>query len=639
MRIGLWVVVVLVVVPRRLFRPPSGQRAPEALADGVRMLVAIALTSWVLVLLHLFDLFSLIGSLGLLLLGRTFVRSQLSPRELARAAWRRAVRSTLHLIDGGTAAGATARLVGRQLLDAVWDRRPRGGAARWAAAEAAVVAVAVGSRMVDVLLHPAPTQPGEFVQHVTGIAAVADRQFPTGAIGADLILGALSRMVTVDIPILVRVAGPVLAGILTLTVMRAARQAGSDRWAAVLAGLAVASVGIASWAPPETTPPLQVQMLLIIAVAGCSTLHRAATDTTAQRRHTYAVGLCGLLGAFVTPALGLVLVAGWAAACVVHWAMRIPSAIRRRNLAIAAMTGWMIGTVPIAVAGTLGGGATPFFGEPSTLPSWFATAAAAAALVAILVAPGRNDADRLSVGDVDRAVTPTATLVVAFFVSAEMFSADSLEVAAAAPLLVPLGAVSAAIAMTLTTRWMRQRVPPDPAGRFAREARFGMAGLAIAALGVATFQLQLVDPGPRLHSDVLAETLFDIRSGFPANSWTVVSEESALPVVEGRGFWLSDATFADTYDPTRWQFDPRAPELAVPSRHTFIVVPTADTGSSGATRRSELVDWIDDYRRTHDDMTLWADRGDTQVWHIDRPPARDEELLDQIARGEAPPPD
>lgn len=236
-------------------------------------------------------------------------------------------------------------------------------------------------------------------------------------------------------------------------------------------------------------------------------------------------------------------------------------------------------------------------------------------------------------------ITPTATLVVAFFVSAKRFGANWLEVSAAAPLLVPLGAVSAAIAMTLATRWTHDRVPPDPINRFARQARFGMAGLTIAALGVAAIQLQLVDRGPRLHSDVLAETLFDIRSGFPANSWTVVTEESALPIVEGRGFWLSDATFAATYDPTRWRFDPRAPELAVPSRHTFIVAQAADTGRTGAARRSDLLDWVDDYRRTHDDMTLWSQHDGTQVWHIDRPPARDEELLDRIARGEAAPPD
>jgi hypothetical protein len=91
-------------------------------------------------------------------------------------------------------------------------------------------------------------------------------------------------------------------------------------------------------------------------------------------------------------------------------------------------------------------------------------------------------------------------------------------------------------------------------------------------------------------------------------------------MVLGRGFHITASEFLDRYDPAR-------PELEVPTRYVFLL-------TERVPHRFEVLDWRSRFRRgeiehrletwcqlyqaTHDDIRLFRDDGNVQVFQISR---------------------
>lgn len=185
----------------------------------------------------------------------------------------------------------------------------------------------------------------------------------------------------------------------------------------------------------------------------------------------------------------------------------------------------------------------------------------------------------------------------------------------------------------LTTRPPGGLAGPNTAG-----VELGVTAMALAAM-LLTSPALTVPPAPKREYDIVAEQLYRIKREFPTYKWTVVGYPEALPHVFGRGFFVSNESFLDRYRPETWRFDPRKPELAIPTPHVFIFVerrPFVRVGSTAeeADRREaigrRLQDWTGRYEGLHDDVSRYYENDSLVIYHIYRPPEVEQRILEEI---------
>jgi len=112
----------------------------------------------------------------------------------------------------------------------------------------------------------------------------------------------------------------------------------------------------------------------------------------------------------------------------------------------------------------------------------------------------------------------------------------------------------------------------------------------------------------------------EIAHQYEPFTWTVVSYGQEYPMVLGRGFHITASEFLDRYDPA-------SPELRIPTRHVFLLTERVPHRFEvldwrSRFRRGEiehrLETWCQLYRATHDDIRLFSDDGNVQVFQISR---------------------
>jgi hypothetical protein len=148
----------------------------------------------------------------------------------------------------------------------------------------------------------------------------------------------------------------------------------------------------------------------------------------------------------------------------------------------------------------------------------------------------------------------------------------------------------------------------------AKWGEFAASATLVIALSVSAMPLRTNSGRDRLQSEEVALMLYDLKSSFPANTWTVVTDDNSRPQIVGEGFFLPVGGFTDTYD---------ASEVA------------AEMGDGMTLEIADgLEEWIEEYSATHDDITLYTSLPGLNVYHIDRPPEEDAKVLEQIATEE-----
>jgi hypothetical protein len=532
--------------------------------------------------------------------------------------------------------------LGRRALAA----RPRGVEAGWLLLGVAVLAVSAWLRLRDALLHPAATQADHFLHLDWLRELLADEQlWPDGFYpqGSTALIGVLQRFTALDETLLVRLMPGMAACGLVVTVAWAVRRLTGSAAATVIA---VALYGMGAFGGllpfpwPLSEDVLAVEVALVALLPALVLATEAAAGRPGARRSAF---LAVLVAGLVHPVVGALTLGGVVIVSVVY-AVRpyVRSRTPAQVLAVALGAG-VVAAIPLGLALVAGqppperlvddGFIAPRgFPVPAMDVPLGALPGLALASLLVLVAPpwGRE----ATAGP--RALSLVCLAALALVAPSRLGLPEVVDPPQAGRAASLVGALVAGLLvhrLASGVRWVLAR-----AGRWTPAPRQGaLAGLAVTALlagGVAAAGARDVRAGRRLQPDAVVAALHAIKRDFPDRTWTVVEEPATIVQVATRGFYFPAQTFPDAYPPPRWRFDPRRPELSLPTRHVFIFVrsggPVAGAPRAGTAAR--LRAWVQEYRRLHEDMTVYRRAPGLTVFHIERSLEVERRVLDRVAR-------
>lgn len=646
LKLGIWFGVLFVLLPRWLFPRPQVAGAGERFfANLARMVVATAVIVQGLVLLHLFDFFSLVTSYLALGLGiASLRRGRLPIAELSRAIDRIEV-ATIEIFEGrfpyrAWVAGRWQRVQQRVLA---WN--PERETFPWSSVLAMILLMSAGLRLAGVPARAAPGDAGTYLHMAWTRLLTSNTIWLDGAypMGAHSWVQAVAQFARVDEALLVRTVGGLAGLLLTVGVYVAVRYAGGRRGVAVLA-TAVYGVFIFSgvlpaeaWRQQELHPFELGLVFLLPALMFCADF----LDT-----HRWSVlllaGECLTAAFLFHPISGLFGLLGWLSILVVR-ALRRPCAVRRLGWAAAAGgAAALLGSLFLIAAHLLGRPrhqgvldiARAFFTPGTPDPVWQATAVGLAALAAGLILSPRD-----SRATYRRSIGLLLGVLLALFVGYPALLAPDkvgipLSLVAAAALGLELDVVIT-LGLTLLRRLAGRVGAPQVGPSVGLTA--GLVALAIAGMTVISPPLR-ADPGRPQEPEALARVLYQIKREHLAYTWTVVGYAEALPQVLGRGYYLSWKDFLARYDPQEYRFDPRDPDLAIPTRYVFIMVEkqvfvgpndmAVDT-LERARLQVALQEWVERYQQRHDDMSVYYADNSVAVYQIYRSPEIERRIIEE----------
>ncbi|HEX4905839.1 MAG TPA: hypothetical protein VFU93_10330 [Acidimicrobiales bacterium] len=626
-QLTLGAVLLFVVMPWLVFAPhtrhPFGRRMPEHAAAGV---VVAGLLVPALAMLRLLDAVSLLASVGLL--GVVAARRRgVEVRRGLRRTWRRMASVALDRFESGRPS----------ITRPSWRRLDPGPGRRAVLAGGiALGGLVVWQSIAEALVHAGPDLPGHGVR-VLRLERLALRDaFADGVhhSGLESVLSAIGRVVTVDTPLLVRLA----PGLVSIALVAGVVWSGwrlTDRAAAgLVSGAVVALAGRAAWWPIDQAPSSDA-LAVSAACAFAAPALAVAVDVWRGRTSVPAIGVVLAAASLLHPVIGALL----ALAIIVGWV--VAAAIGPRTLSsvpLAAAIGAAVGWLPI-VAGLA-------VGEPWNAGPFGIEAALGPAFRAVTGVPP----------DVDRPhLLLLGALVAAFVVVVVPHRLHSTG----SGLRIFGGAVIALVAaLQLYRIGVDDPTAPGVAGAAGTAALALVAAVVVTAasdrtvvlLGVAALVGAASLPLPNAiddeaRRDEIASRIRTIDSTSAPLRWTVVAEPAALTLVPEGGFFIDAGTFLDSYDAAAWRFDPERPSLSVPTRHVYLFVSTAaaddtvanetggatdilgfdDLTSGGAAgdESSALAAWVAEYDEGHDDLRVAYRDDDLTVFHIER--SREEE--------------
>jgi hypothetical protein len=128
----------------------------------------------------------------------------------------------------------------------------------------------------------------------------------------------------------------------------------------------------------------------------------------------------------------------------------------------------------------------------------------------------------------------------------------------------------------------------------------------------------------------VVSALYRVAADLPPYQWTVVSARTEQAQVTGFGQFMDRTYFLATYDPVGWRFDPRSPELAVPTPY-LVVLLTRDTPPE---QSEKITAWFTTFATLHRDQELVVTHPapDLTMFQIHRPPELDEQVFEGIRK-------
>ena len=637
-----WSVALFVLLPRWLFPQPAAMGKGERLfANLARMVLATAVIVQGLVLLHLFDFFSLVASYLALWLGiASLQRRRLPLMELGQAITHFET-TIIDMLEGNfpyrVRLSNLRRRVQRRMLSSQLDRE----ALAWGAVLGMVLLISAGLRLAGVTVRAAPGDPATYL-HLTWTRLLAsNRIWLNGAypLGAHSWIQAIAQFARVDEVLLVRTAGGLVGLLLTLAVYVSVRWAGGHRGAAVAATAMYGMFIYAGVLPAEAWRQQELHPFECGLVFLLPALMFFADFLDSQRQPILLLAGECLAAAFVLhPVSGLFGLFGLLALLLV----RVISDRRAvRVLGWAAGVGGaaaLLGNLFLLLAGVLGRprhrGAldivAAFFAAGQPDPAWQSLIWGLALLGAgLLLTPAHRRAL------FRRGVGLFLWLLLALFRGyPALLSPDKVGIPLSLVAAVALG-LELDIVLTLARRLI------DRLGGLRWQPSVGLAAglvaLAIAGMTIVSPPLQ-ANPGPAQEPEQLARALYRIKEEHQAYSWTVIGYQEALPQVLGRGYFLPWKVFLEDYDPVEYRFDPRAPKLAVPTRYVFIMtekqvfVAPGDLAADTLERarlQVALQEWAARYQQHHDDMSVYYEDGSVAVYQIYRSPDIERQIIEE----------
>lgn len=649
-KVVLWAVVLLYFLPVRVFRARTEM---DRTAAVLRFALAVVVIVQVLSLASLLDRFSLALSLGAFCVG------------VVRIRYRRALRpmivwavDLLHVLlyDVLDAQWGVKKLLGDVLVRgrraALRGLRGVGQTLRAHAALSCLLLIWFAVGLYDIAQDPRFVALGEYQQLLSWKRLAANQLLRAGPspAGAHSLLHLLTSTAVIDPSVGLRMAYLLLFGLVAVMVYGVTRRHGrmglggalvATTLVLLLPGRLLDDIPVLN---PMFDPLLLGGALVMIAALGVLPA-RAAGEKDRQLR--WRIGIVAALACFVHPLswLGVVLVA------LVSSLQRVAEQGRKAVSgallppAFAFLAG-MPGLLLVAaqcIRDPQGVERLPLLlglvaVQPRALSGQAATWLVGALLLGALVVglwPGSVSARRLT-------AAVTFGVLALLGLASYLGRTQWLPVQTGAALALPLGCallgigLNIGVSMVLGRRWLsRRRV----------QGGLRWAGIPAAALLVGASSA-MGAPDLRWEPVENHAVLQRIRRERLAFEWTVVDSYRAFPYVLGQGWVLSRLDFVTRYEPIHYRWDPREPELSVPTRDLYVFVerrppsglrPEA-VGDLVARRVvNSLVDaWCTTYMALHDDMRIVHDSDALRVYHLHRTQARERAILKRIWRERHP---
>ncbi len=646
-KVVVWFWAIFILLPRQIL--PAPKRGESRLwADVVRMGFYTIIIVHFLVLTGIYDLFSLIASYILLYFLLLFLRPEGLPRTGVENLFTKVMAFALDALERKVNYGELARRRWDELKAWAGGRLPNRDKALWGISLLWVLLVSGYLRLYEAL-HDAALTP-TFYAHLKWLKGLTRGKLYVDGIypyGAFTLLSELKLFTFLDEAVLLRAAQG-LAGVLTVgSIYFAVRYFSGRRDAALLGSSLYGIFTFARVFPgqplyPNAALPVELALAFLLPTWVFVARYLAERETIWLELAFQGAAVVFLIHPFI----GAAALAGWAlalAAGLIYGRWRGQGVLW---ILLAALGVVVLGAV-FYVVGGLGGkewitgplalttqmwerwlaGTTDLPRALAAETPWFL-----AALLAIpfLLFPG---------GDDDALGAPRSTRTARFTLALALFGAAILigggqrlgwpELLASrlmAALLSLLACAGLGAAYGMIASWMAalaSRLIPNP------QSPIWSLGIIVIVLAI----LLAVSPGlviegsAKAEYDIVALKIYDIKENHLAYTWTIVGAREVLPHILGRGWYLHGDYFLQNYDPEKYHYDPKQPDLSVPTEHVYIMVEknvyAAPATSGGLNERAEmeqaLWDWCHIYEHSHDNMTVYYEDDDIIIYHIHHP--------------------
>ena len=647
-KVAIWFWVIFVLLPRWLFPAPRREHG-GAWAGVVRMGFYTIIVVHVLVLVGVYDLFSLILGYVALYLFYLLLQPAGLPRAAVEDLFTRSVVFGLDALEGRVQYREWARRRWDEFRGRMERQLPTLDQVPWGVALLWVLLTSIYLRLYEALHHAAfsPT----FYTHLRWLKSLTRRELYVDGIspyGAFALLSGLKLVAFLDESLLLQVAQGLAGGLTAAAVYFAIRHFSGRRSAALLGAslYGIFSFGqILPGLPLYPNEALPLELALAFLLPSWVFLARYLTE---QKSAWLGLAFQGTATAFlIHPFVGAAALAGWALALLAGLACGRWRGRGALRVALAAGGVLVVGNI-FYLVGLLGGKAWDVDIPALTLRTgdlWLRQADCLARLASqapvllaalfaapLLFLPGGDDASAGRRG----ARAGRVTLGLAFLVAVAVLLASGqsrwggwLAGRPAATLVSLLACAVLGAAYGALVSWVaalgKRLEPLIPALRSPIWG-LGAAIVILAVLLVASPRL-VVKGACKAEYDVTALQIRRIKQDHLAYTWTIVGPGEVLPHILGQGWYLNGDYFLQNYAPETYHYDPDEPELSIPTEHVFIVVEkkvyaashTADALRQRVAMERGMWDWCRAYERSHDNMSIYYEDENIVIYHIHHP--------------------
>ena len=320
------------LLPNLTFPKPKEESGLKVfLANLLMMSFLTIFVSHILVLLHIYDFFSLTAVFCLLFLGLAFRKAHKSPRQGIRTELTRLNTFIFDLSDGRASIGKNLKQWLLNIRGRIARSLPRGTELVWCGGLLWVLVMSGYLRLAPVITN-ATIGPRESYLHLFWIKAWGMNQlYPSGIFpeGMHALVSALKQVTFLPEEILIRGGGGLVSTLLVFIIYVAVREISKDRGAALISAAFYGIFAFAGFIPIDANRQIVLSPLgtsLIVLLPTCLFLVDYLLHGKRRCLILYSVGVAASL--FIHPLAGIVALIALIPALVCHAIFRLALPIK-----------------------------------------------------------------------------------------------------------------------------------------------------------------------------------------------------------------------------------------------------------------------------------------------------------------------
>ncbi|MDY7018464.1 MAG: hypothetical protein SU899_00080 [Chloroflexota bacterium] len=662
----IWFGVIFGILPYLTFpklKEESGFKT--LLANLLLMIFLTVLVSHILVLLHIYDFFSLTVVFISIFLILAFRKARKSPRKGIREWLTNLNMFIFEASEGRAKIGGNLKQWLLNIRGRIARSLPRRTELVWWGGLLWVLVMSGYLRLAPAITN-ATVGPRESYLHLFWIKAWDMNQiYPSGIFpeGMHALVSALKQVTFLPEEILIRGGGGLVSVLLVFIIYVAVRELSKDRGAALISAAFYGIFAFAGFLPIDANRQIILSPLstsLIVLLPTCLFLVDYLLHGKRRCLILYSVGVAASF--FIHPLAGIValiaLIPALACHAIFRIALPIKDALKLLLGGIAAVAvGSLFPLIGLALDKPIYAGkpdlAREIFGGflidhdlpaivSSGLPVMLIASCIAILLLILLQRFSSSKEEKF--GAVSWGLI---ALILALLYSAgtfnipEVFAPYSVGIILAPVLCVVVGLVYGRL-------WSMVSVPIKKIGHFGdylvkRTQPIGESlgnsylGIAVAVIIIGAMIVRTpeftINMPLQEEYDVFAEEIYEIDQSYVPFTWTIVSSDEELPQVMGNGYFMNTNTFVDRYSPEDYTAHPSYPDLALPTPDVFIFMEKEVFIASDDDRESiekhivqqgNLAEWVERFEEKHQNLEIRYEDNKVKIVHVFRTPEEEE---------------